>query len=161
MEANLLPYVVARISQYGGSRRNEFAMASVLSPTVAVTTRHALPVLIDSPSEMKDSVTLEFPHRSGASPVDGKLVHYDYAIGFAVIELSSPVDLPTGNHLVTSDPVQEGSMWETVCFTSSGFRARAVGRIDGSEIVDGRALLRLSVDQAPKAASGILSLIHI
>ena len=69
MEANLLPYLAARVIQYAGTRRSNFAMATLLTPSIAVTTGDALSPVPMSPDTQ--NVTLEFPQRSSASPIDG------------------------------------------------------------------------------------------
>ena len=153
MEANLLPYLAARVIQYAGRRRSNFAMATLLTPSIAVSTGDAF-----SPSGLiprdRQVITLEFPHRSSASPIDGELVYYNDAANYAVIKLDAALEIPA-EELFTIDPPERGAKWEALCFVASApDGAPASGYIDGVETSGNRTLIRLSVKEEPLDSTG-------
>jgi KAP family P-loop domain/HEAT repeats/Clp amino terminal domain, pathogenicity island component len=146
MEGSLLYYLAARISVHP---MQDWAMATLVSPWMAVTTAHAVPRGPQS-DEGKHVFWLDCPHIEERHDVRVSVEAEDRDVGFAVLKLEKPLELPTAELVFSAEPVQEGALWETLCIVPSVDEAIPVhGRVEGIEIVGERSLIKLSVNESP------------
>ncbi len=156
MEANLLPYLAARMSVVA---TRDSAMATLVTPTMAVTTAHATPRgPLSGPmsEEGKHVFWLDFPHTPTRHEVRVSVEADDYDVDFAVLQLDKPVEMPTAEPVLSAEPPPQGAQWETLCIgPASPDGIRVYGRVQGIEIVGERSLLKLSVDSSLPDYRGI------
>lgn len=129
-------------------------MATLLSPSVAVTAAHSLP-LLNSPPGKQDVITLEFPHRPSAPMIDGIVVYFNTELDYAVIKLNAALEIPVEN-ILSIDTPEPGERWETMCFPASGQDGvRVSGRIQWVDKIGSRKQIRLSVVERPLDSTGV------
>lgn len=124
------------------------AMATLVSPSLAITTNHAL-------LEGQTEYNLQLDRPGGQITVEGSIVARQIDIDFAVLELKSPIttSLPA-SFLADSEP-QVGAKWD--CYYIDPFSLEGVtlkGNVGDPLSSDGRRYIRL-ISQTPRSVQGI------
>jgi hypothetical protein len=124
------------------------AMATLVSPSLAITTNHAL-------LEGQTEYNLQLVHPGGQITVEGSIVARQIDIDFAVLELVPPIStsLPT-SFLADSEP-EVGAKWE--CYYIDPFSLKGVtikGTVGDLRSSDDRRYIRL-ISRTPRSVQGI------